>query len=225
MSSDLITLAKNVDTSKITYATPKALDSGARMIYMYHNSKPFIIQTPELIAPYGISRWQNERGPDKLNLDLSFGNGDNKDSTEFFELVKSIDDKLITDGLENAQNWFKKKLATREIVEALYSPLIKYAKDKETGENTDKYPPTMRFQLPVNKDGVVTCEVYDQHCRKVSIDDVDFKRAKVTGIAQCSGIWCAGGKYGCTFKLLQIKVKPNTRMFTKYAFVEDDDDV
>ena len=220
MASELITLIKNADVSKITYATPKSLDSGARMIYMYHAGKPFIIQTPELEAPYGISRWANERGPDKLNLDLSFGS-----NTEFLDFVKTLDEKLINDGLSNGQTWFKKKLATRQIVEALYSPLVKYSKDKETGEITNKYPPTMRFQLPTNRDGVVTCEVYNKDCQRISMDDVDFKRAKVTGIAQCSGLWCAGGKYGCTFKLLQIKVEPNAKMFTKYAFIDDEDDV
>lgn len=220
----MITLAKNVDVGKITYASPKSLDSGARMIGLYYDTKPFIIQTPVLDAPYGVSKWENDRGPDKLDLQLSFGTESHKEGQTFFKVMTAYDDKLIGDGLANAQNWFKKKLATRDVVEALYSPMVKHSKDKETGEITNKYPPTIKFQIPTNKDGSVSCEVYDKDCKLVDFKSMDLKRAKVSLIAQCNGIWIAGGKYGSTFKILQMQVFPSTKMFTKFAFIKDDDD-
>lgn len=218
-SADLITLPKDVDVSKITYAAPKTLDNGGKMIYMNYKGKPFIMQIPILDAPYGVTRWASDRGFDKINLDLSFGN-----NTEFKSIIDSIDNKLIDDGLANAQTWFKKKLATREVVEALYSPLVKHSKDKDTGEISNKYPPTMRFQIP-QKAGKVACEVYDGKCEKIDLDKIDTKRAKVTAIVQCSGIWIAGGKYGCTFKVLQMKIVPSSNIFKEYAFIDDEDDI
>lgn len=219
MATDQIVLYKNIDVANITFSAPKNLDSGARMISIYHNSKPLIMQIPSLDAVYGITRWSNEKGPDKLNLDLSFGQ-----YSDFLSLIKSIDNKFLDDGLSNAQTWFKKKLASREIVEALYSPLVKYPKDKLTGEITDKYPPTMRFTIPVTREGKVNCEIYNNECKKVELDSIELKRAKVAAIVHFSGIWIAGGKYGCTVKILQMKVNPSVNYFSKYAFVNDPDD-
>ena len=244
MAADLITLPKDVDVNKITLAAPKNLDNGGKMVYLYHKTKPFIIQTPVMYAPYGVSKWANDKGgPDKYNLDLSFGS-DNKDKpvskdvADFMELIKRFDDVMIDFGVNNSQAWFKKNLKTRDVVEALYTPLVKYAKDKETGEVTDKYPPTMRFQLPLNRDGKIACEVYNKNCEKVPFDGIDTKRALVSAIVQCNGIWVAGGKFGCTFKIMQMKVVPNANVKVVpnanglralpvgvCLFVEDPDDV
>jgi hypothetical protein len=224
MSSADISLPKDVDVSKITYAAPKMLDNGGKMIYMYHKGKPFIMQIPILESPYGVTKWSNDKGYDKINVDLSFGKDDNNaDVVEFRKIIEAIDNKLIDDGLTNAQTWFKKKLATREVVEALYSPLVKHSKDKDSGEITNKYPPTVRFQIP-QKVGKIACEIYDASCKKVELESIETKRAKVTAIVQCNGVWIAGGKFGCTFKVLQMKVLPSTSAFKGYAFIEDEDD-
>lgn len=220
-----ITLPKDVDVTKVTFAAPKSLDNGGKMVYMYHKQKPFIMQTPVMDAPYGVTKWTNDKGGDKYNIDLSFGKPDtrSKDLTDFELLMKSFDDAMIDAGISNSQAFFKKNLKTREVVEALYSPLVKHSKDKETGEITDKYPPTIRFQMPM-KDGKLTCEVYNKECEKVEFDSIDMKRAKVSAIVQCNGLWVAGGKFGCTFKVLQMKVVPTASSIKGYAFVDDADD-
>jgi hypothetical protein len=224
-SEGMISLPGNVDVSKITYGTPKALDNGGKMIYLYHDKKPLVIQIPSMMAPYGVSKWENDKGgPDKYNLDVAFTRmEENPVIKEFFDLMQNLDKKLVDDGLANSANWFKKKMSSRDVVEAIYTPLVKHARDKETGEITDKYPPTVRFQLPF-RDGKFQCEVYNNKREQININDVDMKRANVTAIVQCTGIWVAGGKYGCTFKALQMKVDSSRSKIEGYAFIDDEDD-
>ena len=49
------------------------------------------------------------------------------------------------------------------------------------------------------------------------------KGSKVKAILQCTGVWIAGSKYGCSWKPIQLQVQPQTG-FSGFAFVPEDDD-
>lgn len=225
MSTKQILLVSQVDITKITYGPPKVLDNGGRIIPVFHKNSPLIIQIPILKSPYGISRWESDKGgATKCNLDLSFGDyQQNTDLGQFMNIMKSMDQKLIEDGLTNSMTWFNKKIKTIDILEALYTPIVKHYKDKETQEISDKYPPTFKMQLPY-KDGKYTCEVYDKEKNRVELTGLDLKGSKVVAIVQCTGIWVAGGKFGCTWKAMQMKIEQNKSKISGYAFIEDSDD-
>ena len=224
MAAQMISLPSDVDVSKITFASPKNLDTGGKMIPVYHDGKPFIVQTPAMVSPYGMSKWPGDRGVDKYNLDLTL-NPNDPQVAQFFELLKSIDEKLIEEGVANSLNWFKKKQG-KEIIEALYSPLVRYSKDKETGEISNKYHPIFRLNVPY-RDGKFACEAYNNKREQIDLAaTIDkFKQANVQAIVQCSGIWIAGGKFGCNFKILQMKINSTKSSIKEYAFIDDEDDV
>ena len=224
-----IILPSNFEVSSVTYSAPRTLDNGGRSIYMSLNRTPIVMQTPEMVAPYGISKWSDEsgKGPDKYSLDLSFKGKEGRENLNtFFEKMVALDKKLVQDGVDNSMTWLKKKYNNVDVVEALYTPLVKYAKDKSTGEITDKYPPTFKLKIPFVND-TFQCEVYDNKRKSVNlkelIDTGAFKGAKVTAIIQCLGIWVAGGKYGCSWKVLQMRVTP-PQTIKGYAFKELEDD-
>lgn len=223
--SDTILLAKSVEADKITYGTVKSLDSGGKSVYVAYNGRPLIIQTPEMSTPFGVSKWSSDRGgSDKYTLELSFKGREEKQGMQtFFELLETLDTKFVQDAMENSTNWLKKKYNSTEVVQALYTPLVKHAKDKETGEITDKYPPTFRITLPY-KDGSFTCDTYDKQRNLIPLESIvdHLKGARVTAIIQCLGLWIAGGKFGCSWKVLQLRVaQPNT--IKGFAFKDDDD--
>jgi hypothetical protein len=121
--------------------------------------------------------------------------------------------------------WLKKQYKSVDVVEALYTPMVKHAKD-------DKYPPTFKLSLPHNG-SQFTCDVYDGNRNLVDIANLETKGARVSAIIQCVGIWIAGSKYGCSWKVLQMKITPPSSI-KGYAFkelnekvedeVEDDED-
>lgn len=225
---DSIVLPSNLNVPSITYSAPRTLDNGGRAIYMSLNRSPIVIQTPEMVAPYGVNNWNDDgKGPDKYTLDLSFKGKEAREKLNiFFEKMLALDKKLMEDGVENSTTWLKKKIASVEVIEALYTPIVKYAKDKATGEITDKYPPSMKMKLPYIN-GEFKCEVYDTKRNVVSlkqlIDNGSLKGAKVTAIIQCQGIWVAGGKYGCSWKVLQMRVSP-PQAIKGYAFRDIEDE-
>lgn len=222
MAQNIVRVA-DVDLNEVSLGTPKSLDNGGKMIPMFHKGKQFIMQIPVMNAPYGISRYPGDgKGDDKLSLDLSFkGCDSNPQVKEFLELMKQLDAKCVEQAFKNGFTWFKKKFASQDVVEALYTPMVKYSKDKETGEVTDKYPPTVKLSIPM-RDGACKVEVYDSSRNQISIDDVDLKGADVTAIIQSNGVWVAGGKFGCKFRVLQMKVSPKSSKITGYAFLDDD---
>jgi hypothetical protein len=225
---DSIILPTNLEVSNVTYSAPRTLDNGGRAIYMSLNRSPIVLQTPEMVAPYGVSNWNDDgKGPDKYSLDLSFKGKEGRENlATFFDKMAALDKKLVQDGVDNSMTWLKKKYNSADVVEALYTPMVKHAKDKTTGEITDKYPPTFKLKLPFIN-GNFQCEVYDTKRNTVNlkelIDSGSLKGAKVTAIIQCLGIWVAGGKYGCSWKVLQMRVSP-PQTIKGYAFKELEDD-
>lgn len=210
------------DVSLVKYSTVRTLDNGGKVIYLSYNGAPLVLQTPEMHAPFGLSKWDNDKGGNKTTIDLSFkGKETRAVLAKFFDNFAKLDEKLVVDGAENSVSWLKKKYA-ENVVKEFYTPIVKYAKDKNTGEPTDKYPPTFKVTLP-KKDGKYSFEVYNQDKQLVDIDAVELKGGKVTSLIQCLGIWVAGQKYGLSWKVLQMKVVPQSKI-NGYSFKDMGDD-
>lgn len=223
--SSTITLAKDFDIKNVTFSDVRMLDNGGKVVYVSYNKAPLILQTPQMSAPFGMSKWDNEgKINTKYTIDLSFkAMVSNPNMSKFYSALEAMDGKLVNDGFENQISWFKgKKYGSKEIVEALYTPLIRHAKDKMTGEITDKYPPTFKLTVPY-KDGKFTCEAFDDKRESIDLSAVELKGSKVTAIIQCMGLWFAGGKFGSTWRIVQMKVVPNA-IIRGYAFKEIADD-
>lgn len=223
--SSTITLAKEFDINNVSFSDVRMLDNGGKVVYVSYNKAPLILQTPQMSAPFGMSKWDNEgKINTKYTIDLSFKAMEkNPNMQAFFNALEAMDAKLVEDGFKNQVSWFKgKKYGSKEIVEALYTPLIRHAKDKMTGEITDKYPPTFKLTVPF-KDGRFTCEAFDDARDSIDLSAVELKGSKVTAIIQCMGLWFAGGKFGSTWRIVQMKVVPNA-VIRGYAFKEIADD-
>lgn len=218
MATSSISLPIDVDVSKLTLAPPISLDNGGKIIRLLNNGKPLVFQTPVMNCPYGVSCYDFDKNPNaKHTMNLSFKEGHD----DLRLMLERLDERLITDGFDNSMSWFKKKLATKDVVEALYAPIIKFSKDKDTGETNTKYPPTFRLQVPM-KDGKIACEIYNTKKEKVEMSSTVMKGAKIAAIVQCSGIWIAGGKFGCNFKIVQMRVTLGASTLKSYAFLEDE---
>ena len=134
-----------------------------------------------------------------------------------------MDEKLVNDGVTNSMTWFKKKKQTKEVCKALYAPQIKVSKDKN-GEPDGKYPPTMKVKVPW-KDGSFQCDAYDSKKQLITDDlsNVLVKGTQVQALIQCVGMWFAGGKYGCSWKVVQMKLTPPAGIHG-YSFIDDSED-
>ena len=218
-SMSQVILPKDFNVSRLGYAPPKYVEGGGKSILIKYDGDPLIVQTPEMALPFGIGVWKTGRSdmPDKYNLDVSFQGMDGRVSLKvFFDMLKAMETRLVTD--QNSTEWFSKRYPrVGEIVEALFTPLIR--------TDSVKYP-TFKMTLPF-KDGEFELDgVYDDHKCAINLMDIvncegKGKGSRVRAITQCTGIWFADGKFGCTWKVKQLViVLPAT--LKPYAFLRDD---
>ena len=226
---DSILLSKEFNINNVVFDDKiKSLDTGAKMKLMSYNKNPLIIQTPECILPYGINNNNmDDENAFKYTMDISFKDKDNRSGLmNFFNLIQSLDELIVDQAFKHHKDWFKKSFPSKEVVEALYTPMIKYAKDKDTGEITDAYPPTFKFKVPyVNNK--FQCEFFDYSANSMVPMDVvqmNTKGAKAISIIKCNGIWFAGGKFGVSWKAIQVQIQPkiNSAGGCAIKFVSED---
>ena len=198
-----IILPSEFDIKNLTYGEVKKMDNGGKMIYIGYNNQPLVLQTCECYAPFGLNCYQAEDGRTSYTLELSFKNMDTRKSLKhLYEVFTQIDEKNIEAGFDNATTWLsqKKQPKSKDVIEALYTPIIKVAKD-------EKYPSTFKFKLPY-KNGSFTCDVFDAKHNIIdlkSFDEGQTKGSKCTALIQCTGIWLAGSKFGMSWKCVQLK--------------------
>lgn len=219
--ADTIIDGTNFDASTIRYSAVKANASGGKSINILNNSTKtgLRVATP-LMLTWGASDFQDPstgKGNGKFDMSLQFPSGDYKtaDATAFLENMIAFENKIKEDALANSKEWFGKVHKSQEVVDALYSPMLKYPKDKSTGEADLSKAPTLRVKMPT-WEGVWKCEVYDEDGEKlfpsqtnslVTPVDLIQKGTNVVTLIQCGGLWFANGKFGVTWKLVQAIVQ------------------
>lgn len=227
MGSNSVIAVKNFDINKLSFGEIKKLDNNGKYIPMYYDKNPFVIQTPQCYAPYGMNIYKDEKtGNESYSLELSFKDKELREPLQrFFAILEEIDNKVIEATMENSQAWIRKP-ANKDVIEALFTPTIKYPKDKETGEIITKYPPTYRLKLNKDAKGNFRCVAYDQESKEETPMETiipKMKGSKVTAIANCSGIWVAASKFGISWKASQLMVAVNSGM-NRFAFQDIPED-
>ena len=210
----------NIDT--IEFSDMNKFGEQAKIVYINHDSKPIIIQTPEMVCPYGIGKYE---GGDvvKYSLDVSFRGKESNPSIErFYNFLKRLDEKVLDASTEHSLVWFKKKNQSKDVSEALFTPSIKVA--TENGEPTDKYPPTFKAKIK-EYDGKLKVLCYNDEKEQMNEDlrTILNKGQSVRAIVRLVGIWFAGGKFGLNWEYQQLKFTPRVSI-SEYSFVDDDDD-
>ena len=209
----------------IKYTAPKAGGAGGKSVNILNRktNTRLNLSTPVMLT-WGASDFvdpQSGKGNGKFDMSLQFPTDEykNDEETAFLENMKLFEQKIKADALANSKEWFGKLHKSAEVVEALYSPMLKYSKDRNTGEPDLSKSPSLKVKLPV-WEGVWRCEVYDDDGVKLfpntnGISPVELipKATQVSVLMTCGGLWFANGKFGVTWKLVQAMVqKPRAQL-------------
>jgi hypothetical protein len=224
MSSDnaqsLIINATEFNPSKqIKYSKMKVNKAGGKSVGILNSEtgKSLILQTP-MILTWGANKFVDEKnGKETYDMALQFPRDDyqTEDNRKFLDAMIAFQKKLKEDAITNSKEWFNKPKMSTEVLDALFHPMLTYAKDKETGEPDMTKAPTLKVKIPV-WDGAYNCEVYDTNQQMlfpsdssgVTPLDLITKASTIIAVIQCGGFWFANGKLGVTWKLIQCVVKP-----------------
>ena len=221
MASSIVK-GKDLNVANVSFAAPRVLDSGAKLVWVNHNKGRFNMQTPWMKLPWEMKEFV-DNDTRKLTLTLSFdGINENPKLQAFHDRMVELEQRIIQGGVENSMAWFKKKNLSREVVENLFNPMIKVSTDKETGEPDGKWPPSMRAKVPYRVDkesglGTYDCKVFNSETMKQyninganpehDLVDVFVKGARVRCLLQCVGLWIASGNYMCQWKVTKAEVE------------------
>ena len=218
--------------SDIKYSKPKVDARGSKSIGILNagsNSATYI-STP-LMLTWGISDYE---GNERYDMSLQFPNGEyaTKDTTNFMNNMIDFENKIKADAITNAKEWFGKAKMSEDAIEALWTPMVKYPKDKNTLEPDTSRAPTLKVKVPY-WDGEWKTELYNVDQEAIFPDpnggsatpkDLIAKGTHVALVLQCGGLWFANGKFGVTWKLFQGVVKPRATMRGKCHIQLSSDD-
>ena len=214
-----------IEFQNVSFSDVKTNDNGGKSVYINYNKNKFMMQTPVMYMPYDMSVYDKGEYP-KYSLELSFRDMDEDYRVKgFHENMEQLDELLIEKGVENCMAWFKKKKTNKDVISALFNPVVKKSKDKETGEIDGRYPDSIRLKLPF-RDGSPSFEIRDFDNNKITDrepSDLFVKGSRVQAILRCGGVWIVGGKFGCTWTVEIVKVDAPASV-TNYSFINDDSD-
>lgn len=232
--------ANEINVSNLKFSQPKKLPNGGNKVYVNtEQGETLYVQTPKVNVLWDTKFYSGDN-EDSGNYPIEFSLSNLVDGSQmkaFHDMLVSFDQHLIDLAYENRKEWFGAKLAkaNRDTIENLYTPMVKISIDRETGEPNGKYPP--RFGFKINMwEGKHQCKVYNESRELFNIDDKeadDFKSLKddillkgssINVLLKCHGVWIISGKFGCTWRAEQIKVKVPEKAINGYAFRDDDDD-
>lgn len=203
----------------IKYTKTKINKSGGKSVGILnnHKNKPLLLSTPPILT-WGVNEFVDEQtGKKSYDLALQFPNEsyNTEALTKFLAGIKAFEEKLKQDALKNSKEWLGKPKTSAEVVDALFHPMLKYPKDKNTGDVDYTRPPSLKVKIGYWEDEF-SCEVYDYEQKqlfpandgsKTRLMELIPKSSNVAVILKCGGLWFANGKFGCTWKLEQAAVK------------------
>jgi len=214
-------------TSNVTFSAVKTLESGGKQAYLNYSGGPLVMQVGPLETPFGLSVF-DKQGPPKYSVDLKLRGYDDPTNhpktATIYNAFHALDEFMLDQGVKNSATWFK-GAKSREVLSELYTPVVRFSVDAEG--NRKPYPPTLKVQLR-KRDDKFEADIYDENKRPLNdipLEDIIVKGTVLTVLIQCTGVWFAGGKYGLSWKAIQIRADKVPHSFRgKPAFLDEEGD-
>ena len=231
MSSIKVVKFNEYSSDLLAYTPPKSNSSGGKSVNILNkeHKKAFYLSTP-LLMTWGISDYD---GNQRYEMSLQFpGPEYHSDKTrKLLDVMSEFESKIKKDAITNSKEWFGRKIESSEVIDALFTPILKYPKSKETGEADHNKSPSIRAKVPCYE-GEWKTNIYNVNYEKIfplaghTLTPMDFiaKTDKVACILQCGGIWFANGKFGVTWRLHQAVIQPREDSSQSCQIELDDED-
>lgn len=205
----------------LQFTKPKISPNGRKSIGILNkdNMKSLYISTP-LMLTWGVNEYSEERISYDMALQFPNDEYNNENASVFLKNMQALEMKIKESAVENSKDWLNKSKLTPEAVDALWTPMLKYPKDKATEEPDYSRAPTLKVKIPYWEGEFKNVELYNEDKEMVfpnentddGIANYIIKGSNIATIVQCGGIWVANGKFGVTWKLFQAVVKPKTTL-------------
>lgn len=231
MSTSDILAYNSLTTETFDYKKVTINNNGGKNVNVFNkDTKTALNITTPQMRSYGISDYE---GNQRYELTLQFPEaGTNAKADIFLDVMKKFEEGIKADAITNCKEWFGKQKMSSDVVDALWTPMLKYPKTE--GEIDYSRSPTLRVKTPFYPDNQRwDFEIYNVENERLFPDPdsqltpLDYiKTGTHAGLLiRCGGLWFANGKFGVTWRLIQAKIKPRTTISGVCQIPLDDDDV
>jgi hypothetical protein len=222
MASDMVIPGASFNpASDMKYTKPKVNSVGGRSVGIVNSKTSTVLNlSSPLMLTWGVQDFTDDKsGKVTYDLALQFPNDgfETPATKKFLANIAAFERKIKEDAITNSKEWFSKPKMTSDAVDALWTPILKYPKNKDTLEADTTRAPTLKVKLPFWDGAWKELELYDVDMQPIFPDasnpalspkDLIAKGSHIAVSIQCGGIWFANGKFGVTWKLFQAIVKP-----------------
>jgi hypothetical protein len=218
------------------YAKVKVNNSGGKSVGILNSSSNTVlhVQTP-LMLTWGVNENTDKKTGEvqSYTMALQFPSDEYKTPqvTKFFANMQQFEAKIKRDAIANSKEWFGKAMSA-EVINAIFTPMLYYSKNPQTGEPDLSKNPTLKVKLPFYDGEWKGIEIYDTENTTLfpgnpdgkTPKDIIIKGSDVSLIMTCGGLWFAGGAFGVTWRLFQAVLKPKATLRGKCHIVLDEDE-
>jgi hypothetical protein len=216
MASMIVSASEFVPAQHMLYTKPKPNSAGGKSVGILNtlSRKALYLNTP-LMMTWGANSFDNPNGK-SYDISLQFPREEfsNPAIQQLLQVLTDFENKIKADARTNSRDWFGKASMSEDVVDALFSPMLKFPKNQATGEPDKSRSPTLKVKLPIWS-GEYKFDLFDTQNNKLLPNDSGEtpetlipKGSEIACIIMCGGLWFANGKFGVTWKLYQGVVKP-----------------
>ena len=219
MASTIISCSEFL-TSDIKMYPPKPSNGGGKNVGMMHKrtNTGIRIQLP-IMFTYGANDYEGNKNyscglqfPDLLDESVS------PEYHACLEKLIAFETFLKQKVLENSKEWTQKQMKGIEMVDMIWTPMLRYPMKADKSDKDYTKSPTLNVKIPC-WDSKWSSEIYDEEgiClfsaeQGIGESPLPFitKGTNMAAIIQCGGLWIVSGKIGVTWKLMQTVVKQSS---------------
>ena len=212
--------------SDVTFTKAKINANGRKQIGILNTKtkKGLYLSTP-LMLTWGMNEYTDDKtGAKSYDMALQFPNDEynNPECVAFLKNMQILEQRIKNDAITNCKDWLNKTKTSADAVDALWTPMLRYPKDKDTGDFDYSRAPTLKVNINYWEGEYKNTEIYDDNQMQLFPNDNETvphelitKGSHVATILSCGGIWVANGKFGVTWRLFQAVVKPRVTLAGK----------
>ena len=226
---EMIIKMKDFETeTDVNYKEPRLNARGGKNVSIVTKSGSKLVLQVPLTMTWGANEMVDETSG-RRSYSMNFAL-DMKSVT--YSKMKEFEDKIIADAATNSKKWFGQTNMSEEVVKALFYPILKHPKDKQSGEIDYDREPTLKVKLPYWEDKF-SMELYDMESNLIfnkdsPPDEFDImaelpQRSHVACLIECGGVWFAAGRCGVTWKFLQGKRRKPVKI-EGFCMLDDSDE-
>lgn len=212
--------------SDLTFTKAKINANGRKQIGILNSkSKKAVHLATPLMLTWGINEYIDDKtGVKSYDMALQFPNDEynNPECVSFLKNMQALEQRIKNDAITNCKDWLNKTKTSADAIDALWTPMLRYPKDKETGDFDYSRAPTLKVKINYWEGEYKLTEIYDDNSVALFPNDNGIvpselitKGSHVATILSCGGLWVANGKFGVTWRLFQAVVKPRVTLSGK----------